>query len=228
MEPLLVTDKIQGCRERGIYIIPDYWERACQHLSSRDRIMKRLIHKHKGVFLESRGNAFVTLARSIVGQQITVKAAQSIWERMTYVISQGEVEPTPEDVLATSTQQLKDAGLPKRKIEYLQDLAIHFSEKKLCSDTWHEMSDEAIVADLTKIRGVGRWTAEMFLIFYLLRPNVFPLDDIGILRSISLNYFSGEAVSRAEARELGEAWAPYRTVAVWYLWRSLDPLPVTY
>jgi DNA-3-methyladenine glycosylase II len=118
--------------------------------------------------------------------------------------------------------------LSARKAEYLLDLAAHFASGRLHVAQWSEMGDEAIIEELVEIRGIGRWTAEMFLIFHLLRPNVLPLDDLGLIKGISLNYFSGESVSRAEAREVAEAWAPYRSVATWYLWRSLDPLPVDY
>ncbi|MGL4668312.1 MAG: DNA-3-methyladenine glycosylase family protein [Saezia sp.] len=224
----MVQGLADATRENLTCPTPEYWGQACKHLSGRDRIMRRLIEQHPDVSLESRGNAFVTLARSIVGQQITVKAAQTIWDRFVLAVARGRQEPTPEEVLAVSFERMRDAGLSKRKVEYMQDLAVHFAEEKLSPLAWHEMDDEAIILELTKVRGIGRWTAEMFLIFHLLRPNVFPLDDIGLMRGISQNYFSGEPVSRAEARELSEAWMPYRTVAIWYLWRSLDPLPVTY
>jgi DNA-3-methyladenine glycosylase II len=131
-------------------------------------------------------------------------------------------------VRALATPQMREAGLSARKCEYLQDLARHFVERRAPEADWLAMDDEAIIAELVAIRGIGRWTAEMFLIFHLMRPNVMPLDDLGLLKGISLNYFSGEPVSRAEAREVGEAWAPFRSVATWYIWRSLDPLPVDY
>lgn len=209
-------------------IMPEYWKKACNHLSKRDRVMRRLIAQYPGVCLESRGNAFVTLARSIVGQQISVKAAQTIWDRLSESFAAEDEMLKPPAILKASFEDLRSVGLSKRKIEYIQDLALHFDQEKLSFDEWGAMDDEAIIAELVQIRGIGRWTAEMFLIFHMLRPNVFPLDDIGLLRGISMNYFSGEPVSRAEARELGEAWAPYRTVAIWYLWHSLDPLPVAY
>jgi DNA-3-methyladenine glycosylase II len=123
---------------------------------------------------------------------------------------------------------LRTSGLSARKAEYLTDLARHFQDQKVHLDQWQVMDDEAIIEELVAIRGIGRWTAEMFLIFHLMRPNVLPLDDLGLLKGISQCYFSGEPVSRAEARELGECWAPYRSVATWYLWRFLDPLPVEY
>jgi DNA-3-methyladenine glycosylase II len=131
-------------------------------------------------------------------------------------------------VLAQPVPSLREAGLSARKVEYLLDLARHFDEGSVHVTQWSEMDDEAIIDELVAIRGIGRWTAEMFLIFHLMRPDVLPLDDLGLLKGISANYFSGEPVSRAEARELGEAWSPFRSVATWYIWRSLDPLPVDY
>jgi DNA-3-methyladenine glycosylase II len=203
---------------------PGYWAEACAHLCKRDRVMKRLIPRFGEACLESRGDAFGTLARSIVGQQISVKAAQSVWNRF-------EALPrrmTPALVLKLKVDDMRAAGLSARKVEYLVDLALHFDRGGIRADQWPRMDDEAIIAELVAIRGIGRWTAEMFLIFHLLRPDVLPLDDVGLLKGISLNYFSGEPVSRSEAREVAEAWAPWRSVATWYLWRSLDPHPVAY
>jgi DNA-3-methyladenine glycosylase II len=113
-------------------------------------------------------------------------------------------------------------------VEYLRDLALHFDGGQVHVDQWTGMGDEAIIDELVDIRGIGRWTAEMFLIFHLMRGDVLPLDDLGLIKAISINYFSGEPVSRAEARDVAQAWAPYRTVGTWYLWRSLDPVPVEY
>jgi len=203
---------------------PDYWEEACKHLARKDRVMKRLIPKFGDACLESRGDAFTTLARSIVGQQISVKAAQTVWDKFALLPR----KLTPANVLKLKVDDMRGAGLSARKIEYLVDLALHFDSGVVHVDSWKDMSDELIIEELVAIRGIGRWTAEMFLIFYLMRPNVLPLDDIGLISGISQNYFSGEPVSRAEAREVGDAWAPYRSVAVWYIWRSLDPLPVDY
>jgi DNA-3-methyladenine glycosylase II len=123
---------------------------------------------------------------------------------------------------------MRAAGLSARKVEYLVDLALHFHGKTVHVKEWQSMEDEAIIAELVAIRGIGRWTAEMFLIFHLMRPNVLPLDDVGLINGISKNYFSGEPVSRSDAREVAQAWQPYSTVATWYIWRSLDPLPVEY
>ena len=203
---------------------PEYWEEACKHLAKKDRVMRRLIPQFGDACLQSRGDAFVTLARSIVGQQISVKAAQSVWDRFAVLPR----KMTPANVLKLKVDDMRAAGLSARKVEYLVDLSLHFDGGLLSTQHWASMGDEEIIAELVAIRGIGRWTAEMFLIFYLMRPNVLPLDDVGLINGISHNYFSGEAVSRSEAREVAAAWQPYCSVATWYIWRSLDPLPVEY
>ncbi|PZP36647.1 MAG: DNA-3-methyladenine glycosylase [Roseateles depolymerans] len=205
-------------------VTPDYWDEACKHLIKRDRVMKKLIPQFGEARLQSRGDPFATLARSIIGQQISVHAAQAVWERWVALFPKFQASA----VLAVDAATQKAAGLSARKVDYLRDLAEHFDAGRVHVRQWAQMDDAAIIEELIAIRGIGRWTAEMFLIFHLMRPNVMPLDDVGLLKGISLNYFSGEPVSRAEAREVGDAWAPYRSVAVWYIWRSLDPLPVDY
>jgi DNA-3-methyladenine glycosylase II len=203
---------------------PHFWEEACKHLVKKDRVMKRLIPQFGDACLETRGDAFVTLARSIVGQQISVKAAQPVWDRFALLLR----KLTPPNVLKLKVDDMRAAGLSARKVEYLVDLALHFDNGTLHVKAWDAMSDDEIVAELIAIRGIGRWTAEMFLIFHLMRPNVLPLDDVGLINGISQNYFSGDVVSRSDAREVAAAWAPYCTVATWYIWRSLDPVPVEY
>ena len=204
---------------------PDYWESACAELMKHDRIMRKLIPKYpKAEFLTTRGDPFQTLARAIVGQQISVKAAQSVWDRTTALTKKF----TAKAVLKLEPTQLREAGLSQRKVEYMQDLANHFENGGLSSAKWDLLDDETVIAELTAIRGIGRWTAEMFLIFYLMRPNVLPLDDIGLIKGISLAYFSGEPVTRHEAREGAANWEPWRTGATWYMWRSIDPIPVEY
>lgn len=202
---------------------PAYWEEAVAHLMRRDRILKKLIPQHPEVWLTTRGTPFVTLARAIVGQQVSTAAAQSIWGRFTEVVGK---RPTPAAVQRVDIEALRAAGLSKRKAEYVHDLAEHFAQRKVHPEKWAGMDDEDVIAELVAIRGIGRWTAEMFLIFNLQRPDVMPLDDLGLLKAISLHYFSGEPVSRFEAREVSLAWQPWRTVATWYLWRSLEPTAV--
>lgn len=205
-------------------VAPDYWDEACRYLSKKDRVMKRLIPKFGDACLQSRGDAFTTLARSIVGQQISVKAAQTVWDRFAKLPRR----MVAGNVLKLKVDDMRAAGLSARKIEYLVDLALHFDSGSVHVEGWAQMDDEAVITELVGIRGIGRWTAEMFLIFHLMRPNVLPLDDIGLINGISQNYFSGDPVSRSDAREVAAAWAPYCSVATWYIWRSLDPLPVAY
>jgi DNA-3-methyladenine glycosylase II len=207
-----------------VYVKPGYWDEACKHLTRKDRVMKRLIAMSDGACLQTRGDAFTTLARSIVGQQISVRAAQSVWDR--FVLLPRKISPA--NVLKLKVDDMRASGLSARKVEYLVDLALHFDSGAIEVDAWTSMDDETIIAELVGIRGIGRWTAEMFLIFHLMRPNILPLDDVGLITGISKNYFSGDSVSRSEAREVAGAWTPFCSVATWYIWRSLDPLPVEY
>jgi len=196
------------------------WQ-ACTDLVKRDRILKKLIPKFGPVHLINRDDPFTTLARSVVGQQISVRAAQTIWERVESACA----KLAPQQFIRLGHEKLQACGLSKRKSEYILDLAKHFVSGALHVDAWTSMEDEAVIGELTQIRGIGRWTAEMFLIFNLSRPNVLPLDDLGLIQAISVNYFSGEPVTRSEAREVAANWEPWRTVATWYMWRSLDPAP---
>ena len=205
-------------------VTPAYWEDACKHLVKKDRVMRKLIPQFGDACLQTRGDAFVTLARSIIGQQISVASAQKVWDRFALLPR----KITPANVLRLKVDDMRAAGLSARKVEYLVDLALHFDNGALHVKDWAAMQDDDIIAELVAIRGIGRWTAEMFLIFHMLRPNVLPLDDVGLISGISQNYFSGEVVSRSDAREVAAAWAPYCSVATWYIWRSLDPLPVAY
>jgi DNA-3-methyladenine glycosylase II len=203
---------------------PDYWNKAKRALARKDPVLAGIMRSRAKVFLVRRGEPFLTLARAIVGQQISVKAAQSVWDRV--VTCAGAV--TPEGILLKKPAELRACGLSDRKTEYIVDLARRFADGLVHPYRWPEMSDEEIIADLVQVRGIGRWTAEMFLIFNLLRPDVFPLDDLGLQKAIRLHYFRGRAGTLARMRRLGESWRPWRSVATWYLWRSLDPLPVEY
>ena len=203
---------------------PEYWDRAKRALGRNDLVMRDIIRSRPKVFLVRRGEPFMTLARAIVGQQISVKAAQSVWDRV--VACAGAV--TPEGILLKKPTELRACGLSDRKTEYIVDLARRFAEGLVHPYRWGEMTDEEVIAELVQVRGIGRWTAEMFLIFNLLRPDVFPLDDLGLQKGIRVSYFKGRKVSLARMRKLGESWRPWRSVATWYLWRSLDPVPVEY
>ncbi|TCW80382.1 DNA-3-methyladenine glycosylase [Burkholderia sp. SRS-46] len=214
------SDTVAPAEIDGVDVVvrPAYWDKACADLVKRDRILKKLIPKFGPAHLVKRGDPFVTLARSVVGQQISVASAQSVWARIEAACP----KLAPQPVIKLGADKLIACGLSKRKTEYILDLAQHFVSGALHVDKWTSMDDEDVIAELTQIRGISRWTAEMFLIFNLSRPDVLPLDDPGLIRAISVNYFSGEPVTRSEAREVAANWEPWRTVATWYMWRSLD------
>lgn len=203
---------------------PAYWARAKRQLSAADPVLGSLILRYNGLTLASRGDAFQTLARSIVGQQISVKAAQSVWARFAAAV--GDMQP--RRVLKLSENQLRGCGLSGQKVKYLRDLSERFADDTIDVARWHAMDDETLIADLTQVKGIGRWTAEMFLIFYLTRPDVFPLGDLGLQRAMSLHYNKGKPLSDRRIATLSRSWTPWRSVATWYLWRSLDPVPVEY
>jgi len=203
---------------------PAYWNRAKRALTRHDAVLARIIRDHPRIALEPRGDPFFTLARAIVGQQISVKAAASIWARVVALAPR----MLPEQVVDAGHARLTACGLSRRKAEYLAGLARHFVDGSLHVAAWAEMEDEAVIAELVQVRGIGRWTAEMFLMFCLLRPDVLPLDDLGLQRAIRLNYFRGRSVSLRTMRKIASVWDPWRSVATWYLWRSLDPIPVEY
>lgn len=203
---------------------PDYWKLATRELSERDVVIRRIARKSRGLMLRSRGDAFNTLARSIVGQQISVKAAESVWQKLIAAVPAIK----PEVVHSHQPEALRACGLSGSKVIYLQDLARHFVEDRLAVAQWDQMSDDELIAELTQVRGIGRWTAEMFLIFYMTRPDVLPLDDIGLQRAMSLHYNNGKPLSKLKISSIAKRWTPWRSVATWYMWRSLDPVPVEY
>lgn len=203
-------------------IQPDYWPLAIEQLTQADATMADLIMRHPAGCLQSRGDAFTTLARAITGQQISVKAADTVWRRLLNL-----TEITPLAIVAQSTECLRGCGYSQRKVEYLYDLAKHFSAGLIDPQAWPGMDDSSIINTLTQIRGIGQWSAEMFLMFNLLRPDVLPLDDIGLQKAIALHY-PGTQQSKPGLREYAERWRPWRSVATWYLWRSLDPVVVAY
>jgi len=203
---------------------PDYWATATSELAARDAVLKTLILRFDGLALGSRGDAFSTLARSIVGQQISVRAAQSVWDRLSDRLE----AVTPGSLIRFRKPALQACGLSGQKADYLKDLARKFLDGTADVGRWRGLDDETLITELTQLKGIGRWTAEMFLIFYLTRPDVLPLADIGLQRAICLHYNRGRALTLPRMRGIGAKWAPWRSVATWYLWRSLDPVPVEY
>lgn len=209
---------------------PPYWARAKRALRQADPVLGRIIGRHPRVHLTPRGDAFTTLGRAIVGQQISTKAAAAVWGRLLGTCP----DFSPRAVLRRRATTLRACGLSERKVEYLRDLAQHFDREHLTAAALAAMDDEAVIERLTAVRGIGRWTAEMFLIFNLLRPDVLPLDDLGLLKAMSVHYLDGEPVDRLSGRDgrarittLAQNWAPWRSVATWYLWRSVEKLPVS-
>jgi len=199
---------------------PEFWPKARRSLARRDPILRKLIKAYPDAALGGRGDAFQTLARSIVGQQISVKAAQSIWKR--FEECSGAV--TPAAVAALAPEAMRACGLSGSKVAYIHDLAAHFSNGAVKPRRWARMDDEAIIEDLVRVKGIGRWSVEMFLIFHLMRPDVLPVGDLGLQRAMERQYNDGKPLTKPEMREIGQAWAPWRSVATWYLWRSLDPV----
>ena len=201
---------------------PEYWETAKKELSDNDIILSRIINKFDDLELISRGDIFFTLIRSIIGQQISVKAASTVWSRFTEKV--GEI--TPKNILSVDFEDLRSCGLSKKKTEYVIGISESWHEYSLFD--WNKMDDEEVIEKLIKLRGVGKWTAEMILIFTLLRPDVFPIGDIGMIRGIEKSYNSGVRMSNDELYALSEKWKPWRTVACCYMWRTVDPEPVEY
>jgi DNA-3-methyladenine glycosylase II len=205
-------------------IAPGYWKQATRELAARDAVIRKIAARSPGLTLRSRGDAFNTLARSIVGQQISVKAAASVWQKVLAAVP----AMRPEIVHAHDADALRACGLSRSKVIYLHDLARHFVESRLNAARWEQMSDDELIAELTQVRGIGRWTAEMFLIFYMTRPDVLPVDDLGLQRAMSLHYNHGRPLSILKMNAIARRWLPWRSVATWYMWRSLDPIPVEY
>ena len=213
---------------------PHYWDAATRALTRRDKVMGRIIAGCPNGHMARRGDPFTTLARAIVGQQISVKAAQAVWDRFA-VAAHGT---TDSDALAIRLDAarvsrmrvttLRRCGFSQSKAAYVRDLARHFANGSLDPSEWPGMDDEALVAALVSVKGIGRWTAEMFLMFHELRADVLPLGDLGLQNAIARHYNDGERMALQEIRELAARWQPYRSVATWYLWRSLDPIPVQY
>lgn len=190
-------------------MIPNYWQEACDYLSDKDPVLEQIISDYDGDEFTLRPEAFRTLARAIIGQQISVKAANSVWRKYENLTA-----ADPNKTIAADHEELRACGLSGRKAEYVKNIA----EYMLAHNGEWSDDDEEVIKSLCTIKGVGRWTAEMFLIFHLGRMDVFPIADLGIVKAIDKHY----DVPRDEMEEFSTKWQPYRTVAIWYLWRSLD------
>ncbi|MFQ3360370.1 MAG: DNA-3-methyladenine glycosylase II [Candidatus Thalassarchaeaceae archaeon] len=188
-----------------------------------DGKMDKLICLYEEPALKSREDIFMTLIRSIVGQQISVKAADTVWNRLTNEI--GDI--IPENISLKSAENLQKCGLSHRKVEYIKGISKIWVDEYY-KISWEDLSDSLVIDKLTEIRGVGVWTAEMILIFTLLRPDIFPMGDIGAIRALEKIYSDGEKMNNSQIKKITDKWSPWRTIATWYLWRSIDPEPVQY
>jgi DNA-3-methyladenine glycosylase II len=197
---------------------PDYWSEAKSHLAKKDKVLRKLIRTYPDASLRTRGDAFQTLARSIVGQQISVKAAQSIWDRFAACA----VKVTPANVVVLEDTALRACGLSGSKAAYIKDLAGHFHAGLLKPRRWTRMDDEKVIEDLVRVKGIGRWSAEMFLMFFLGRPDVLPVDDYSLRKAYAKAFNKRKLPTPQALEKVGEKWRPYRTVASWYLWSTLN------
>ena len=211
-QPLPVKDRV----------LPDYWSEACIKLAKTDTLMADLINQYPETILSSRRDPFYTLLRAIIGQQISVKSADSMWSRLENF---NNFNFSPEFFLKADSEELRSLGLSRQKVEYIKNISSYFYEKQITDNYFKDKSSSEISAELIKIKGIGTWTIEMFLIFYALEPDIFPVKDIGVINTMKKLYgFS----SLDEILKHSERWRPWSTVAVWYIWRSLDAEPVLY
>jgi DNA-3-methyladenine glycosylase II len=204
---------------------PDYWQDSLQYLTSADKTLGDVISQHKDYSITSRGEAYETLLRAIVGQQISVKAAASVWNKIVDLIKIIE----PNKVLSTSKEKLKLCGLSKQKTQYILNISEHFKINNIIDDTyWENRTYLSVYEELITIKGIGPWTAEMFGMFYLLEKDIFPLKDVGILRAMYQLYNNGERIDIDKIVKISDTWKPYRSVACWFLWKSIDSEEVLY
>ena len=205
---------------------PEYWQESIDYLSNIDAILRELINKYSQSTLTTHGDALETLMRSIVGQQISVKAAASVWHKIIDLLD----EIKPDNVLLAGFENLRSCGLSKQKTQYILNIAEHFKSHNINNESyWNDREFSNIYDELITIKGIGPWTAEMFGMFYLLERDIFPLKDLGILKAINQLYcVDGVPLTIDQVVAISDRWKPYRTVASWYLWRSIDNEAVLY
>ena len=204
---------------------PTYWNRAKMTLSKRDPVLKKVIKKFNKGFLTSRKDPFFSLCRTIVGQQISTKAADSIWLKFEKKCKKKII---PKNILKLSSSTLRSVGLSRQKISYLKNIARSFKNKSFNIRDLKKMSDEEAISYITELKGLGIWSAQMFLMFNLNRPDIFPTKDIGLVRAISKNYKTSYPPSERFLNKISKLHLGYRSVFTWYMWRSIDPTDVEY
>jgi len=204
---------------------PFYWHKAKKILSKRDPILRKIINKFNKGFLTTRKDPFFSLCRTIVGQQISTKAADSIWLRFEEKCKKKII---PETILKLPSRSLKRAGLSRQKVSYLKNIAKSFKNKSFNIRDLKKMDDDLAIDYITKLKGLGIWSAQMFLMFNLNRPDIFPTKDIGLIRAISKNYKTSYPPSERFLNKISKMHSGYRSVLTWYMWRSIDPVDVEY
>ena len=204
---------------------PVYWHKAKKILSRRDSVLRKIIKKYNKGFLTTRGNPFFSLCRTVIGQQISIKAADSIWSKFE---KKCKKRITPNVVLKIPSRKLKSAGLSRQKIGYLKNIAKAFKNKSFDVRKLKKMNDDKAINYITKIKGLGVWSSQMLLIFNLTRSDVFPVKDIGLLRAISKNYKTSYPPSKKFLDKISKMHFGYRTIFTWYMWRSIDSGEVEY
>ena len=204
---------------------PKYWYKAKKLLSKKDPILKKIIKKFNKGYLKTRNNPFFSLCRTIVGQQISTKAADSIWLKFE---AKCKNKISPNTVIKLSKYSLRSAGLSRQKISYLKNIAKSFQSNSFNIKELKKMDDDLAIQYITKLKGLGIWSAQMFLMFNLNRQDVFPVKDIGLIRAISKNYKVSYPPSKRFLVKISKLHAGYRTVFTWYMWRSIDPTDVEY
>ena len=204
---------------------PKYWYKAKKILSRRDPVLRKIIKKYNKGFLTTRNKPFFSLCRTIVGQQISVKAADSIWKKFEIKCKK---KITPKVVINLHSRSLKSAGLSRQKISYLKNIAKNFQNKSFNVYDLQKIDDEKAIEYIIRLKGLGVWSAQMFLMFNLNRPDIFPIKDIGLIRAISKNYKVSYPPSKRFLEKISKVHLGYRTVFTWYMWRSIDPTDVEY
>ena len=204
---------------------PGYWYKAKKILSKRDPVFREITKRYNKGFLTTRNNPFFSLCRTIVGQQISTKAANSIWLKFE---TKCKKKIKPKTILKISFRSLKSAGLSRQKISYLKNIAKAFANKSFDVNEVKKMNDINAITYITKLKGLGVWSAEMFLMFNLNSPNIFPVKDIGLLRAISKNYKTNYPPSKKFLEKISKTHDGYRTMFTWYMWKSIDPSDVEY
>ena len=204
---------------------PAYWNKAKRTLSKRDPVLRKIMNKFNKGYLTSRKDPFFSLCRTIIGQQISTKAADSIWSRFEIKCNKKII---PNTVLKLTSRSLRNAGLSRQKINYLKNIAKSFKNKSFNIKNLKKMNDDLAIDYITQLKGLGVWSAQMFLMFNLNRPDIFPTQDIGLIRAISKNYKTSYPPSERFLNKISKMHSGYRSVFTWYMWRSIDPVDVEY